>query len=96
MGIKGVCLKWFERYLRERSTKVMIYDVFSSSFEVSLGVPQGSVLGPLLYLVYVDSMWFPDCCLTSFADDIAVTFSSHCMDSLVLKVNGVLRISMVY
>ena len=93
LGIKGVCLKWFESYLRGRSIKVMIDDGFSSSYEVSCGVPQGSVLGPLLYLVYVDSMRFylPDCCLTSFADDTAVTFSSHCLDSLVLKVDGVLR-----
>ena len=72
---------------------MMIDDVFSSSYQVSCGVPQGSVLGPLPYLVYVDSMRFylPDCWLTSFADDIEVTFSSRCLDSLLLKVNGVLR-----
>lgn len=93
LGVKGVSLKWFESYLCGRSIKVMIDDAFSSPYQVSCGVPQGSVLGPLLYLVYVDSMRFylPDCCLTSFADDTAVTFSSRCLDSLVLKVNCVLR-----
>ena len=56
-------------------------------------MPQGSVLGPLLYLVYVDSMRFylRDYCLTSFADDTAITFSNRCLDNLILKVNGVLR-----
>ena len=79
-----MCLKWFESYLRGKSIEVMIDDVFSSSSQVSCGVPQGSVLGP-----HVDSMRFylPDCCLTSFADDTAVTFSSRCLDSLALKVN---------
>ena len=72
---------------------MMIDEVFSSSYEASCGMPQGSVLGPLRYQVYVDSRRFhlPDCCLTSFADDTALTFSSHCLDNLVLRVNSVLR-----
>ena len=59
---------------------MMIHDVFSSFYQVSCDVPQGSVLGPLLYLVYVDSMRFylPDYCLTLFADDTAATFSGRC------------------
>ena len=54
LGINGVCLIWFESYLYGRSLKVILNDVVSSSFPVKCGVPHGSVLGPLLYLVYVD------------------------------------------
>ena len=67
---------------------MMIDDVLSSSYEMSCGLRQESVLDLLLHPVYVDSIRFylSDSCLTSFADDTAVTFSSHCLDSLVLKV----------
>ena len=56
-------LKWFESYLCGWSIKVMVDDVSSLLNRVSCGVPQGPVLGPLLYLVYVDGIRFylPDC-----------------------------------
>ena len=88
IGIKGSCLKWFENYLNGRFINVMIDDVASVPFPLACGVPQGSVFGPLLYLVYVDTMRFylPGSCLTSFADDTALTLSSWCLHSLILKV----------
>ena len=71
----------------------MIDDVASAPFPVACGVPQGSVLSPLHYLLNVDTMRFylPVYCLTSFADDTALTFSSRCLHSLILKVNHVLK-----
>ena len=61
-------------------------------------VSQGSVLGPLLYLVYVDSMRFylPEFCITTFADDTALTVSSQSVDDLLLKVNRVLKAFFVF
>jgi hypothetical protein len=58
LGIKEVSLKWFESYFHGRSIKVMIDNISSSLHQIPCGVPQESVLDPLLYLVYVSSKSF--------------------------------------
>jgi hypothetical protein len=48
-GIKSPLIKWFEHYLYQRQQKVINRATSSTVCEVSVGVPQGSVLGPLLF-----------------------------------------------
>ena len=72
LGIRGSLLTWFESYLKDRQQRVVIHGVCSDWLLVTSGVPQGFILGPLLFLVYCNDI--PTCIeenstLALFADD---------------------------
>jgi len=69
-GIQGHLLNWFESYLENRTQRVVIDGYSSEAKQVTAGVPQGSVLGPLLFLVYInDIIEDIDSNIRLFADD---------------------------
>ena len=71
MGVRGSTVKWIADFLNNRTQQVVVDGQFSTEVEVTSGVPQGSVLGPLLFLIFIND--FPDYIKNStvrlFADD---------------------------
>ena len=95
-GIRGPVLQWLTSYLNNRHQYVQYMNSKSDLLKVNCGVPQGSVLGPLLFLIYVNDL--PDC-LTSakgilFADDTSLYTSSKNISELFNFMNS--ELSMLY
>ena len=85
VGIRGKLLKWIQAFLNDRKQRVVIQGNKSEWAPVTSGVPQGSVLGPLLFLVFINDL--PDTVRSNillFADDAKifrpVTLPSDCIE----------------
>ena len=57
IGITGTAHKWFVSFLKDRTQRVMINDTYSDSASLDYGVAQGSVLGPILFNVYIRTFY---------------------------------------
>ena len=91
-GIRGVALQWFISYLSKRSQYVQIWDIFSNYLHLTCGVPQGSILGPLLFLVYFNDIINVSAVVDflMFADDTNLFIKSHSLESLSVTANTVI------
>ena len=92
-GVRGTSLKWFESYLSDREQFVNYNGYSSSHKKVKCEVPQGSILGPLLFLIYINNLSSASKALDFilFADDTNIFFSHSNLESLSLIVNSELN-----
>ncbi|MEW8548105.1 MAG: reverse transcriptase family protein, partial [Candidatus Thiodiazotropha sp.] len=82
-GVTGELLLWFSDYLSDRTQSVVLNSVTSSKKQITAGVPQGSVLGPLLFLVYVNDISENLLSLTRlFADDSSLFVSASSLQDI--------------
>ena len=73
MGIRGNILRWIEVFLSDREQRVLVDGQSSDWEKVTSGVPQGSILGPLFFLMYVNDINVElNSSVRYFADDCAI------------------------
>lgn len=91
LGIRGNILKWIMSFLKNRRLSVRIKDTLSETYTIDVGVAQGSVLGPLIFLLFVNDLpnnitsGFP----VNFADDTTVGISADNEFELDRKIKNV-------
>lgn len=88
-GLRGVTLKWFQNYLLNRQQYVFLNESSSSLRVINCGVPQGSVLGPLLFILYINDI--VNCSnilkFILFADDTNIFHSDTNVFQLMTTIN---------
>nr|CAH7735612.1 unnamed protein product [Callosobruchus chinensis] len=84
IGIRGTTLKLLKNYLKGRTQCVKVADIFSEYKIIDYGVPQGTVLGPILFNLYINDLFTLKSkgTLIGFADDTAVIYEGTCWSSL--------------
>jgi hypothetical protein len=88
MGIKGIELAWFSSYLKDRQQFVQIEESRSELRAIRRGVPQGSILGPLLFLIYINDLPAVSKLIALlFADDTTLLASGTNLPDLIKFVN---------
>ena len=92
LGLSSDAIRWFRSYVSGRQQLVDVSGTFSSQANISCGVPQGSVLGPLLFLIYVNDMSaVVKHKLLLYADDAAILVSGTNIEQVQSLLSGELE-----
>ena len=89
-GIDGLEHQWFSSYLDNRKQFCKVNGVSSDLAEINIGVPQGSCLGPLPFLIYINDLPFAlkRAKATMYANDTAISFSSDNIEEIDAVLNA--------
>ena len=93
-GIRGLCLSWIKSYLTNRTQKTLFNGTSSTSQNITCGVPQGSVLGPLFFIMYINDIYLtsPKLFFVLFADDTNILISGNNINELQNILNQELKV----
>ena len=88
LGFSKSVTLWFKSYLSNRKFKVNLNQTFSEPGDLLCGVPQGSILGPLLFLLYINDMpQSVNCELLLYADDTCLIFQHNDIKEIETQLN---------
>ena len=92
-GVRGIVLDWFKNYLSNRMQYVSLNNVNSKLLPVTCGVPQGSILGSLLFILFINDITNVSTStkLIMFADDTNMFFKHENVNQLFANVNKELK-----
>ena len=92
-GFRGIVLEWFKNYLSNRKQYVSYNSCKSQLEDIVCGVPQGSILGPLLFILYINDITRPSNVLDFilFADDTTILYSHENIESQISVVDAELK-----
>ena len=92
-GVCGPELSWFTDYLFQRDQTVEINNNSSMSNTITTGVPQGSILGPLLFIIFFNDLQevVKKSSVLQYADDTVIFFGSNCSDTIENALNSDLK-----
>lgn len=85
LGVRGIAYNLFKSYLQNRTQRVQVNGVLSNIETVTCGVPQGTVLGPIMFIIYINDLLNINSSgtLISFADDTVIVYTADCWSEVI-------------
>ena len=90
LGFSNSALVWMDAYLTNRTQSIVSNGVVSDPQPIHFGIPQGSILGPLLFIIYINDLpsVIKDCSIQLYADDTVISFSSKSVSEIESRLSS--------